>query len=309
MHTYLLRRILQTLPVLVGVALIAFVFSELAGSPIRGLLGQSTSEDIRRKVEAYYGFDKSRPERFLNYMQRLSKGDLGVSIVQNGEPVTKLLLGGLAVTAKLALGAIFIAIVLGVSLGILAARRPNSLIDYGASIFASVGVSFPAFFLGILLIMVFSVRLKLLPIGGYEEGQVKYLILPCVSLGLISTASIARLTRNCMIEALSKDFVRLARAKGVSEWSAVLHHALTNALVPVITVIGNDFASLLTGAVLTETVFGLPGIGLKLSRAIFSHDLPVVMGACVVLSLVFVVANLLVDLSYSFLDPRIRYGD
>lgn len=309
MHTYILRRILQTLPVLAGVALIAFVFSELAGSPIRGLLGQSTTPDIRKKVEAYYGFDKPRYQRFYDYMLRLSKGDLGVSIVQNGEPVTKLLVSGLAVTVRLSLGAIVIAIVLGVSLGILAARRPNSLVDYGASVFASVGVSFPAFFLGMLLIMVFAVRLKLLPIGGYEEGQLKYLLLPCLSLGLISTASIARLTRNCMIEVLNKDYIRLARAKGVNENTAVLHHALTNALVPVITVIGSDFASLLTGAVLTETVFGLPGIGLKLSRAIFSHDLPVVMGACVVLSLVFVIANLIVDLSYSFLDPRIRYGD
>jgi len=309
MHTYILRRLFQTVPVLIGVALIAFIFSELAGSPIRGLLGQSTTPEIRKKVEEYYGFDKPRHERFVSYMLRLPQGDLGVSIVQNGEPVTKLLLGGLKVTLRLALGSIVLAVLLGVTLGVLAARWPNSPVDYGASVFASLGVSFPAFFLGMLLLMVFAGWLKLVPFGGYEEGQVKYLLLPCLALGLINTASIARLTRNCMLETLSTDYVRMARAKGVSEWPVALRHALSNALVPVITVIGSDFASLLTGAVLTESVFGLPGVGLKLSRAIFSHDLPVVMGACVVLALIFVLANLVVDISYAFLDPRIRHAE
>lgn len=308
MQTFILTRLFQTIPVLIGVALIAFIFSELGGSPIRGLLGQSTTPDVRKKVEEYYGFDKPQSERFLKYVRNLSAGDLGVSIVQNGEPVTKLIAGGLKVTSKLALGAILIAIFLGVTLGVLAARRPNSLVDYGASAFAALGVSFPAFFLAMLFILIFAVHWKLAPIGGYEEGQVRYLVLPCLSLGLLSTASIARLTRNCMLETLSQDYVRTARAKGLGEGQVLLGHALGNALVPVITIIGSDFASLLTGAVLTETVYGLPGIGLKLSRAIFSHDLPVVMGCCVVMALVFVVVNLLVDISYAFLDPRIRYG-
>jgi peptide/nickel transport system permease protein len=309
MTTYLLRRLLQTIPVLLGVALIAFTLSQLSGSPIRGLLGQSTNAETIRKVEEYYGFDKPWPVQFGRYLGKLVRGDLGVSIVNHGQPVLEMILNGMGVTFKLALGALIIATVLGVTLGIVSAWRPYSLVDYTASVFAATGVSFPAFFLGMLLLMFFAGRLQWLPFGGYEEGELKFLILPCTALGLISTASIARLTRNCMLETLSQDFVRSARAKGLQKIPVLLAHALPNALVPVVTIIGNDFASLLVGAVLTETVFNLPGIGSVITGAIFSRDLTVVMGCCVVFALIFITINLLVDVSYAFLDPRIRHVD
>jgi peptide/nickel transport system permease protein len=216
---------------------------------------------------------------------------------------------GMKVTLKLALGAMIVATLLGVFSGIVSALRPNSLIDYSSSAFAALGISFPAFFLGMLFMLVFAVKLKLLPIGGYVEGDVRYLILPCISLGLISTASIARLTRNCLIETLSQDYIRTGRAKGLGEVPVLLGHGLPNALVPVVTVVGNDFASLLVGAVLTETVYGLPGIGSVIYKAIFERDLPVVMGTCIFCALIFVFINLVVDISYALLDPRIRYGD
>jgi peptide/nickel transport system permease protein len=293
---------------LAGVALIAFAFSELSGTPVRGLLGQHTSPEIVRKVKAFYGFDKPRSERFVNYLGNLLHGNLGVSIDKHGMPVAEIISGGMKVTFLLALGAILFATLMGVSLGIASARRPYGLVDYGSSALAALGVSFPAFLLAMLLLLLFAVQLRWLPVGGYEKGDLRYLILPCLSLGMISTASIARLTRNCVLEALNQDYVRSGRAKGLGEWRTLLCHALPNALVPIITIIGADFGSLLTGAVLTETVYGLPGIGLQMAGAIFARDLPVVMGCCVVMALVFVTVNLLVDLSYAFLDPRIRYG-
>jgi len=299
---------MQTLPVLFGVVLIAFLLSQASGSPVRGLLGPSTNKEIVRKVEEYYGLHKPWPEQFLAHLNKLAHGDLGVSIASHGQPVLQMIIDGLKVTSKLALGAILIATVCGVTSGILSAWRPYSLIDYGSSVFAAIGISFPAFFLAMLLMLVFSVSLRWFPIGGYQPGEIKYLILPCFSLGMISTASIARLTRNCMLDTLSQDYVRSARAKGLEDRSVLLGHALPNALVTVITVIGNDLAGLLVGAVLTETVFGLPGIGSVISSAIFTRDLTVVMGCCIFFALVFVIINLLVDLTYAFLDPRIRHA-
>lgn len=308
MWTYICRRVFQTVPVLAGVALIAFTFSELSGDPVRALLGQHTSPEIVQKVRAYYGFDRPRSERFLSYLVKLAHGDLGVSIEKNGMPVTQIIGSGMRVTFTLALGAMLFAVLMGLSLGIASARRPNGIVDYSSSAIAALGVSFPAFLLAMLLLLVFAVRLRWFPVGGYEEGNLRHLILPCLALGMISTASIARLTRNCILETLTQDYVRSSRAKGLGEWRALLGHALPNALVPIVTIIGSDFGSLLTGAVLTETVFGLPGIGLQMATAIFSRDLPVVMGCCVVMALIFVTVNLVVDLSYAFLDPRIRYA-
>lgn len=309
MSTYLLRRLFQAIPVILGVAMIAFVFSEMSGNPVRALLGQSTSAETIRKVKEFYGYDKPGPQRFISYIGRLSRGDLGVSIANHAKPVTEMILNGMKVTLKIALGAMIVATFIGILSGILSAWRPDSLLDYASSVFAAIGISFPAFFLAMLFLLVFSVRLKWFPIGGYEEGEIRYLVLPCLSLGLICTASISRLTRNCLLEMLSHDYVRTGRAKGLGEWTVLLGHALPNALVTVVTVVGNDFAGLLTGAVLTETVYGLPGVGSVIYKAIFERDLPVVMGCCIFCALLFVVINLLVDVSYAFLDPRIRYAE
>jgi len=309
MSKYLMRRLLQSVPVIFGVALIAFVLTQFSGNPVRSLLAQGTNPETIRKVTEFYGFNKPWYERFGTYMNDLAHGNLGVSILNHGEPVRQMIVNGLGVTLKLALGAMIFATVVGISLGIISAWKPYSLVDYLSSILAAIGVSFPAFFLAMLLMMIFSIQLKLLPVGDYRPGEIRYLVLPCLTLGLIYTASIARLTRNCMLETLSQDFIRSGRAKGLKKWNVLVGHALPNALVPIVTIIGNDFASLLIGAVLTETVFNIPGIGQVISAAIFGRDLPVVMGCCVVFALIFVSINLLVDLSYAFLDPRIRNAD
>ncbi|HYG74140.1 MAG TPA: ABC transporter permease [Planctomycetota bacterium] len=309
MSKYLFRRLLQSVPVIIGVALIAFVLTQLSGNPVRSLLAQGTNPETIRRVNEFYGFNKPWYERFGKYMGNLATGNLGASILNHGEPVREMIVNGMRVTLKLALGAVIFATIMGIALGILSAWKPYSLVDYASSVFAAIGVSFPAFFLAMLLMMVFAIHYKWFPVGDYRPGEIKYLVLPCLTLGLISTASIARLTRNCMLETLSQDFIRSGRAKGLKKWTVLLGHALPNALVPVITIIGTDFASLLVGAVLTETVFNIPGMGQVISAAIFGRDLPVVMGCCIVFALVFILINLVVDVSYAFLDPRIRHAD
>ncbi|HLX63928.1 MAG TPA: ABC transporter permease [Planctomycetota bacterium] len=309
MGTYIFRRTLQTIPVLIGVALIAFLLSDLSGSPVRQMMGPHADPAIRKRIEEHLGLNKPLHERFLNHMNNLLHGDLGLSVVKEGKSVSEMIAESIVVTLRLTLGAIFLAATLGVAFGVFSAWRPNSWIDYSSSVFATIGISFPAFFLGMLLMLVFSVKLGWFPIGGYEPGSLKHLVLPCLTLGLLSTASVSRLTRNCMLETMSQEYIRSARAKGRGNWRVLLGHAFPNALIPVVTVIGNDFAGLLSGAVLTETVFNIPGIGSVIKDAIFQRDLPVVMGCCVVFALILVVANIVIDVLYAFLDPRIRHGE
>jgi ABC-type dipeptide/oligopeptide/nickel transport system permease component len=308
MATFLLRRILQAVPVLLGVAIIAFLLTKASGDPVRRLLGSHATPATVKRVQAYYGFDKPWHQQFGAYLLHLAQGDLGASISKDGTAVTGIILDGLAVTLKITLGAFVLAVSLGLTLGVLSAWKPNSWIDYGSALLASLGISFPAFFLGMLLLLGFAVNWRLFPIGGYVEGSLRHLILPCITLGCISTASIARLTRTCLLETQSSDYVRSARAKGRGEWRVLLGHTFPNALVPVVTVIGGDFAGLLTGAVLTETVFNIPGIGTVMADAIFQRDLPVVMGCCLIFGVIFVFFNLVVDVLYAFLDPRIRHA-
>ena len=307
-HKYIFSRLLQAVPVIFGVALISFILSELSGSPVRAALGQHADPETIKKIEAFYGYDKPSPVRFVSYLGHLANGNLGVSISKEGVPVSTLIVSGMSVTLKIALGAMLVAIALGVTAGVVSASRPNSALDYTALIGASLGVSFPAFFLGMLFLLLFAVRLHWFPIGGYVPGSLRHLVLPCLSLGLISTASIARLTRNCMLETLSQDYVRSGRAKGLGNWYVLVGHALPNALVPVVTIIGSDFGGLLVGAVLTETVYQVPGVGSVINDAIFERDLPVIMGCCIIFALIFIGMNLLVDVSYAFLDPRIRHA-
>ena len=309
MGQYILQRILQAIPTLIGVALIAFVLTDLSGSPVRQLLGAHANPDMVARVTEHLGLDKPLHVRFVNHINHLLHGDLGVSVSKDGKKVNEMVVEGLRVTIKITMGAIVIATTLGILLGILSARWPKTMIDYGSSVFAALGISFPAFFMGMLLMLVFAVKWSVLPIGGYVPGSLPHLILPSFTLGLLSTASISRLTRNCLLETLSSDYVRSARAKGLGTWRVLLGHAFPNALVPVVTVMGNDFALLLTGAVLTETVFQIPGIGSVISDAIFQRDLPVVMGCCVVFAIILVTVNILVDVLYAFLDPRIRHAE
>lgn len=305
MLTYILRRLLLLAPVLIGVSLVSFGLLQLVpGDPALILAGEEASEDVLARIRQEYGLNRPLPVQFLAYLRHAAAGDLGVSI-QSRQPVATLLGQRFPFTLKLAFLAIVVSATLGVIAGVVAATRRNSTIDIAALLGSLIGISLPIFWLGLLAILVFAVKLRWLPAGG--AGTFAHLILPALVLGASSSAVIARTTRASMLEVLRQDYVRTARAKGVSERLVVYRHALGNAMIPILTVFGLEFGYNLGGAVLTETVFSLPGAGRLIVEGIFARDYPVVQGALLVVATTFVLVNLLTDIAYAFFDPRIRY--
>ena len=304
MLSFIVRRLLQAIPVFAGIVLICFVLLKLSGDPVNLLVSPRASEMERQKKREQLGID--RP--WYIQLARYFKGDLGKSY-RHDRPVRDMILEGAAVTGRLALGAMTVAVALGLCAGLLSANKPHSLVDYASAAASSVGVSIPAFWLAMLLVLVFSVKLQWLPLPRPAIGGLQYFVIPVITLGLIYTSLIARLTRGCLLEALSQDYIRTARAKGLGRAQVLLGHAFPNALVPVVTVIGTEFAGLLTGAVLTETACALPGLGRVVFQAIMERDHPVIIGGCLFFAVVFVSANLAVDMLYGFMDPRIRPGE
>ncbi len=309
MLAYVLRRLVGTVPVLLGVTLVVFAMTWLTpGDPVVALLGESAQgitgaarDALRREL----GLDRPWPVQYLEYVRGLAQGDLGMS-VRSRRPVMREVLDRLPATAELALAGLAIAVVVGVSLGVAAALRKRTWVDALAIAVALVGVSVPVFWSGFLLMLVFSLELGWLPASG--RGTLRHLVLPALTVGIASAAFIARITRGAVLETLGQDYVRTARAKGVVERVVVVRHALRNALLPIVTVIGLQLGSLLGGAVLTETVFAWPGVGRMLVDAILARDLPLVQGSVLVVSLIFILINLVVDLSYAAINPRVRYG-
>lgn len=309
MLRYSLARLVSTIPVLFGVTLLVFAMTTLTpGDPVIALLGESAqgvSAETIAELRTQLGLDKPLPQQYVDYMGRLVRGDLGTSL-RSGRSVTTEIAERLPATAQLAFAGMAIAVVLGLTLGILAAVRKGGLVDLVAVMVALAGVSIPVFWSGFLLMMLFSLELGWLPASG--RGTWRHLVLPAVTIGLSSAAFIARITRSTMLEALRRDYTRTAKAKGVSGRQVVVRHALKNAMIPIITVVGLQLGGLLGGAVLTETVFAWPGAGRMLVDAIVARDLPLVQGGVLTLSLLFIVVNLVVDLAYAALDPRVRYG-
>jgi ABC-type dipeptide/oligopeptide/nickel transport system permease component len=305
---YVLRRLTGTVPVLLGVTLVVFAMTWLTpGDPVVALLGESAQgisaearEDLRREL----GLDQPWPVQYLSYVGGLVQGDLGTSI-RSRRPVLVEVTDRLPATAELAIAGLAIAIVLGVSLGVAAALKRRTWVDAAAIAVALIGVSVPVFWSGFLLMMVFSLELGWLPASG--RGDWRNLILPATTVGVASAAFIARITRGAVLETLGQDYVRTARAKGLRARVVVVRHALRNALLPIVTVVGLQLGSLLGGAVLTETVFAWPGVGRMLVDAIIARDLPLVQGTVLVISLLFILVNLAVDLSYAAINPRVRY--
>lgn len=304
MLTFVLRRLIQTLPVLLGIILICFTLLRFSGDPTNLLVSPHASAQERQIVRERFGLDRPWYEQLGKYL----RFDLGLSYQQQ-RPVSQIVMEAAVVTARLTLGAMIVAIAIGLTAGLISAYRPNSAFDYASAAAASVGVSIPAFWLAMLLILLFSVHLGWLPLpSASAPGELKYLVIPVVTLGLISTALIARLTRGCMLETLTQDYVRTAQAKGISRVKMLLGHALPNAMVPIVTVIGTNLAGLLTGAVLTETATSMPGLGRVIYTAISQRDHPVIMGGCLFFAVVFIAVNLAVDILYGLLDPRIRHA-
>ncbi len=307
MTTYILRRLLLVVPILLGVATIVFALMFIVpGDPARMLMGQHGDERTLAALRHEMGLDRPVYVQYARFIGRLAVGDLGVSYRQK-RPVAEIIRDRFPATAKLAVASMAIAVVIGIIAGILAAVYRNSVWDWLVMVFSLSGISMPVFWLGMMLVLVFASGLGWLPVGGYgRSGDLRHILLPAFSLAAISVGYIARMMRSSMLEVIGRDYIRTARAKGLSKRVVVLRHALRNAFIPVITVIGINFASLLGGAVATETVFAWPGLGRAVVDAIRVRDLPVVEGCVIFLAFIFVIVNLLVDLSYAWLDPRIR---
>ena len=306
MINYIIRRLISVIPVLIGVTLLTFIlFLVVPGDPVRLALGQHPDPDLQKRIEHQLGMDKPWPVRYVNYVWDAMHGDLGYSI-KNQEPVSQIIGQKFPATLQLAVSAMLFAILVGIPAGVISATKQYSFADNVFMMIALVGVSMPIFVLGLLLLLVFVSWLKVIPGTGYGDGNLLFMILPTIALGTIPMAMISRMTRSSLLEVLKSDYVRTAKSKGLSESKVVFKHAFRNALIPIVTVIGNNFASLMAGAIITEKVFNWPGIGTAMIVAIEQRDYPVVMGLTLFLAVMFVTVNLVVDLSYSFIDPRVR---
>jgi peptide/nickel transport system permease protein len=313
MTAYIIRRLLSMLPVMAIVALFVFLLLHLApGDPAAIMAGDNATPDNIAQIRQKLGLDEPIWRQFLVWVASLAQGNLGNSMFW-GDPVTTLIAQRAEPTISLAITTIGVAVIIAVFLGVVAAANAGTGIDRFVMGFAVMGFSVPVFVVGYLLIFLFAIELKWLPVQGYTplaEGILPWLrnlVLPSVALGLAYVALIARITRATMLEVLSEDYMRTARAKGVAATPLLLKHALKNAAVPIVTVIGIGVALLIGGVVITETVFNIPGIGRLVVDAIARRDYPIIQGVIMVFSGVYVLVNLLVDLSYTFFDPRIRY--
>ena len=306
MIVYILKRLLASLPVIIGISMLVFFSLYLIpGDPLTAVLGDAVvSQAQAAQLREQYGFNDPLPVQYLRFAGRALQGDLGRSL-QYKRPVLDEIRTQLPATIQLTLASMLIAVVVGMSLGILAALRPHSWLDSLSMAVALVGVSFPSFWVGLMMLLVFSLMLGWLPATGTEGWQ--RLIMPATTLGFGAAAIIARLTRSSMLEVLRQGYITTARAKGLAAPRVLLGHALRNAVIPVLTIVGLQFGNLLAGAVVVETVFSRQGVGRLLVAAILGRDFPLVQGLVLFVATVYVLINLVVDVSYAVVDPRIRY--
>jgi peptide/nickel transport system permease protein/oligopeptide transport system permease protein len=302
---FLLTRVALLIPTLLGVLAVTFLLLYVApGDPVQAMVGERADSATIARLRAELHLDDPLPQQFVRYVGGVVRGDLGTSYITR-RPIIDDLLHRFPFTLQLAGAAMLFAATVGISVGIWGAWRPGGIADRITALGAYLGVSFPVYWVGLLLILVFAVTLDWLPPSGARVPL--YLILPALALGMRSVAFLSRMTRAAMQEVLQSDFVRTARAKGLGEGRVVLRHAFRNALLPVLTVLGLDFGSYLTGSILTETIFSWPGVGRYVLTAIDKRDLPAVQGSILFLSLVFVLVNLLTDVLYASVDPRVAY--
>lgn len=306
MLSYTLKRLCQTIFVLIGITLITFILLNVVpGDPVAMMLDKRADEQTIEMVRHAMGLDVPLPQQYLNFLKGAIHLDFGKSYFTN-EVVTDALVRAFMVTAKLAAMAFVFAVVIGVICGVVAAVNRGKWIDSLLMTLSMVGVSAPAFWVAIILQIVVGLRLDLLPISGFD-GIPNY-ILPSIALGTRYAGSIARITRTSMLDVIKQDYIRTARAKGVTERLVIMKHALKNAMIPIVTLVGTELGYMLTGSMLIEKVFSIPGIGSLAVDGMTNRDLPLLQGTVMYIALVFVVVNLIVDLSYAFIDPRIRYG-
>lgn len=317
MLTYILRRVLISIPLLIGITLIVFLIaSAMPGDAVMAMISPEVpvTEDLIQMRKGQLGLDQPLPIQYLRWMGRLAQGSLGFSF-QTGEPVSKVIMDRVPATLELMALALLFAIVIGISLGVISALKQYSLFDYSFTLLGFTGISIPDFFFGMILIYIFALRLKVLPTSGISTAgeefsladNLRHVALPVLALALLRMSTFMRYTRSSMLEVVNNDFVRTARAKGVSEWLVTMRHILRNALIPIITIIGITLPALFAGSIIIETIFQWPGIGLMFIGAVTNRDSPVIMGFVLISAVIVLVSNLLTDIAYSWADPRIRY--
>ena len=305
MWRFIGRRLLLTVPVLLGVATLVFsLIHFIPGDPAQAMLGETAAPADVAELRARLGLDRPLLEQYLSFLSGVLTGDLGQSM-RTSDPVTETILARMPATVELALAAMAVAVAIAIPLGIAAAVWRGTVVDYSATTVALLGISIPNFWLGPLLALIFAVQLGWLPVSG--RGTWAHLILPAVSLGAALSAILARMTRATLLEELREPYVQAARARGASRRRAVLRHAFRNSLLPIVTLLGLQFGAVLTGAVITETIFAWPGIGRLLIQSIGFRDYPLVQGCILLIAVTYVGVNLLTDLVYGIIDPRIRY--
>lgn len=305
MAHFLLRRLLLTIPVLLGVATLVFSLLHLVpGDPVQAMLGDSASPQDVSELRGRLGLDRPLLVQYGSFLRDLARGNLGTSLRTN-QPVRAAILERLPATFELGAAAMVVAVLFAIPIGIVAAVNAGNRLDYAATTVSLLGISIPNFWLGPLLAIVFSVTLGWLPVSG--TGTIAHLVLPAITLGLPLSALLARMTRASLIEELREPYVLAARARGVSRTRAVLRHAFRNSLIPIVTVLGLQIGAVLTGAIITETIFAWPGVGRLLIQSINFRDYPLVQGCVLLIAITYVTMNLLTDLVYGLLDPRIRY--
>lgn len=306
MLAFIVRRLILSIPTLFGVLILVFLLLYVApGDPVQDMVGERADAETIARLRKELHLDDPLHIQFIKYTGGVVRGDFGNSYITN-RPILKDIRERFPKTLILAGAAMLIATVIGITIGVLSARNQGGWFDRLGLGIAYLGISFPVYWVGLILILIFAIQLRWLPPSGY--GGIRYLILPALALGSRSIAFLARVTRSAMLDVLGGDFVRTARAKGLRERSVVIRHALRNALIPIITVLGLDFGYYLTGSILTETIFSWPGLGRYVVNAIARRDLPAIQGSVLFLSVVFVLVNLVTDLAYAKADPRVAYG-
>lgn len=303
---HLVRRLLSLIPTLLGITFITFLLvKSIPGDPVFGMVGERADPEAIERIRKELGTEKSFISQYVGYIGLILKGEMGRSYYTN-QRVSEAIKEKFPNTLKLASGAIIIASITGILLGIFTALKRGTILDRLGSLLAIGGISLPVFWIGLILMLIFGLELRLLPPSGMGEGSLIYIILPASTLAIPSAAYIARVMRSMMIDVLSQPYIATAKAKGLKSFSIIFRHALKNTLIPIVTIIGLDFGSYLNGAVLTETIFGWDGLGRYAMDGIIKRDYPVIMGAVLVGTAVFVIINLIVDISYTYLDPRVR---
>jgi peptide/nickel transport system permease protein len=305
---YTIRRLLAAVPVVIGVIAVVFILTSIVpGDPARLIAGKTADPETIQRIREELGLNRPLWEQFTDFFKGVLTFDLGRSY-RNNRPVTQVIMERLPLTAKLAVSSTALAVVTGVSLGVVSAVKKDSMLDHGGRVLALLGISAPSFWIGLMVVLLFCVKLRWIPGTGTGDGGWLYLVLPVITLGMRPAAFITRLTRSGMLEVLEQDYIQTAWAKGLPGRAVVLGHALKNAMIPVATVAGTCMAEMMGGAIVVEQFFSLPGVGRLGLEAILARDFPVIRGQVLLLALVFVAVNLLVDLTYPLFDPRIKYG-